>query len=174
MLDIGCKQARLGDVNLDADYSVRPDVVGCVHNLPIKDKSFGRVIFSEVVEHLPQGSEGKALTEIARVLTTGGELILTTPNDYWFYTLTDPAYILRGHRHYKKHNVIALAEENNFRVKKCFVRGGFWCFLFMTWYYLLTYTFGIQVPKFLAEKERDDYTKDNEKGFTVFVVGEKV
>lgn len=169
-LNIGCKYSRHGNINLDIDYTVGPDVVADVCNLPIKNGSFAKVIFSEVIEHLPEGKVSKALNEISRVLVKHGELILTTPNDYWFYTLTDPAYLLYGHRHYKKDQIMKLVEENNFEVKKCMVRGGFWCFVFMMWYYFLTYTIGVKIPTILVEKETNDYFKDNSKGFTIFLV----
>ena len=174
ILDIGCKHAKLGSVNLDIDLSVKPDLVGDVCNLPLKDASFGAVISSEVIEHLPEGRETEALKEINRVLKKGGILILTTPNNYWFFTFTDPAYFFRRHRHYNKEYVKKMVEQNHLRVVKCFIRGGVWFFMFMTWYYIFTYTIGIRVPRFLLDMEKKDYSADIEKGSTIFLVAEKI
>ena len=47
--------------------------------IPLPDEKFKLVIFSEVIEHLPN-SPKPVLSEIQRVLVPGGWLILTTPN----------------------------------------------------------------------------------------------
>jgi 2-polyprenyl-3-methyl-5-hydroxy-6-metoxy-1,4-benzoquinol methylase len=49
------------------------------NGIPFADETFKLVIFSEVIEHLPN-SPKPVLVEISRVLTPGGWLILTTPN----------------------------------------------------------------------------------------------
>jgi SAM-dependent methyltransferase len=46
--------------------------------LPFMENSFGMVIIKHVVEHLPDPAA--CITEISRVLTPGGILILATPN----------------------------------------------------------------------------------------------
>jgi SAM-dependent methyltransferase len=49
--------------------------------LPFRDRSFDTVLFTEVLEHLPDRSaQREALREFARVLRPGGRLVLTTPN----------------------------------------------------------------------------------------------
>ena len=51
------------------------------YDLPFADESFDRIIFSEVIEHIPD--DARAMREIVRVLAPGGVLALTTPNaDY--------------------------------------------------------------------------------------------
>ena len=47
--------------------------------IPFPDDTFDLVIFSEVIEHLPN-SPKPLLSEMSRVLRNGGWLILTTPN----------------------------------------------------------------------------------------------
>ncbi len=49
--------------------------------LPFSDGAFDRILFSEVIEHIPD--DERAMQEITRVLAPGGILALTTPNaDY--------------------------------------------------------------------------------------------
>lgn len=48
--------------------------------LPYAADSFDRVIFSEIIEHLPPQAIPGVLAEIQRTLKSRGELILTTPN----------------------------------------------------------------------------------------------
>ncbi len=49
-----------------------------IEQLPFPDGSFNKVIFSEVLEHIP--NDRAALTEVARVLAAGGVLALTVPH----------------------------------------------------------------------------------------------
>ncbi len=52
-----------------------------LYHLPFADASFDKIIFSEVIEHVPD--DAAALGELYRVLAPGGVLALTTPNaDY--------------------------------------------------------------------------------------------
>lgn len=60
--------------------------VSCVnlYQIPFADGSFDKIVFSEVIEHIPD--DGRALAELYRVLAPGGILALTTPNaDYPFW-----------------------------------------------------------------------------------------
>lgn len=54
--------------------------------LPFDDESFDYVIFNEVLEHL-RVDPLLALSETHRVLRTGGNLLLTTPNLYFIKTV---------------------------------------------------------------------------------------
>ncbi|MBP6946374.1 MAG: methyltransferase domain-containing protein [Candidatus Pacebacteria bacterium] len=98
VLDIG---AASGDhasmfpnaIALDIDPARKPDIVGDAHNLPFPDASFEVVVCSEVFEHLEDPR--KAVSEMHRVLVSGGIIILTTrflfpvhdaPGDYFRFT----------------------------------------------------------------------------------------
>ena len=48
--------------------------------LPFRDESFDVVMFTEVLEHIAIKDPAEVLGEIRRVLRTGGQLILSTPN----------------------------------------------------------------------------------------------
>ncbi len=74
------------------DYS-RIDVVGDICELPFREASFDAVVNIQVLEHLKEPGVGVA--EMARVLKPGGQLILTTvqdweihqhPNDFFRFT----------------------------------------------------------------------------------------
>lgn len=58
----------------------RECVVGDVYNLPFKSSSFRTILSNSVVEHL--GDPSRAISEMARVLETGGVLVLTVPSPY--------------------------------------------------------------------------------------------
>lgn len=51
---------------------------GSAYDLPFADASFDRIIFSEVIEHIPD--DEAALREVARVLKPGGIVAITTPH----------------------------------------------------------------------------------------------
>lgn len=98
--------------------------VGNVLNIPYPSNQFDVVLFSEVIEHIPQGTEKNALNEIKRVLKPNGILILSTPNSHPLSILLDPAYFLINHRHYQQKTMENLVVSQGFTLKKSFlVRG---------------------------------------------------
>lgn len=126
-LNIGCKQTRLGDVRLD--ITGNPDVKGSVLALPFRSDAFSIAIFSEVLEHIPLGTETHALGEIRRILRDQGSLILSTPSSEggWgkIYRTFDPAFWAIGHRHYTNAEVKRFLDETGFFVDEMTRRGGF-------------------------------------------------
>lgn len=107
VLDIGCPnrwtEAHLTEgchyIGLDylatggALYGAHPDIFADASRLPLPDASIDTVLLLEVLEHLHQPAQ--ALSEIARVLRPGGQLLLTVPflypvhdapHDYQRYT----------------------------------------------------------------------------------------
>jgi SAM-dependent methyltransferase len=77
---------------LDIDRGRNPDVVGDVHALPFPEEHFEVVLSTAMLEHVLDPK--KAVSEMRRVLKTGGKLILTTAfvfpthsrEDYWRFT----------------------------------------------------------------------------------------
>lgn len=59
--------------------------VGSVLNIPFNDKVFDIVISSEVIEHT--GDPLGAISEFGRVVKSGGILVLTTPNKFWYWSV---------------------------------------------------------------------------------------
>jgi len=92
VLDVGCGSSRilsaLSGGSLGLDILVRklryarkfsmPLVQGSGFNLPFAAGSFGCVLCSQVVEHVPKDSP--ILDELERVLRPGGRLVLGTPD----------------------------------------------------------------------------------------------
>lgn len=107
-LDIGCANSPYAclfpnRIGLDVAPAEGVDVVGDAHALPFEDKTFERVLCTEVLEHLH--TPERALEEIYRVLKPGGMLILTTrfafplhdaPGDFFRYSKYGLAHLLRG------------------------------------------------------------------------------
>jgi len=105
-LDVGCGSSRIlealpfGSIGLDIQmrklrYSRRYKKIyinGSATSLPIASKSIKSVVCSEVVEHIPRGS---VLSELDRVLSPNGVLIIGTP-DYskWEWILIEKIYKL--------------------------------------------------------------------------------
>jgi SAM-dependent methyltransferase len=51
---------------------------GSVYRLPFAPGSFDKIMFTEVIEHIPD--DAAAMSELFRVLRPGGDLAVTTPN----------------------------------------------------------------------------------------------
>ena len=93
-LDIGCRDGRytkylkgLELTSIDIDprdmEKLKAEghgkfIVADVQQMPFPGNSFDFVLFSEVLEHVPD--QKKALKEIARVLRPGGKVLITTPS----------------------------------------------------------------------------------------------
>lgn len=89
---------------LDCDAAHNPDVVGSVADLPFPPASFDTVLSTQVLEHVT--SPERMLSEIARVLTPDGILILSAPQawrihsapvDYYRFTRHGLEYLLGRH-----------------------------------------------------------------------------
>lgn len=70
-------------------------------NLPFTKSSFDAVVMFEVLEHLGD-REQPCINELGRVLKNGGVLLLSTPAYNLMSILSDPAYFLQNHKHYKE------------------------------------------------------------------------
>jgi ubiquinone/menaquinone biosynthesis C-methylase UbiE len=66
------------DVSVTDHRNIRILASGSIYDLPFADCSFDLVTCNVVMEHLVD--PGKALAEIARILVTGGALVINTPN----------------------------------------------------------------------------------------------
>lgn len=70
---------------LDIDPGVRPDFIGDVRKIPLKDNSFDTVLCSQVLEHLPFEDFGVSLRELKRVAKNYIVLSLPEPYTTYFY-----------------------------------------------------------------------------------------
>jgi len=166
VLDIGCSigwfpkiaTERLGVKRLDAIEPDEEKVAQAVKNawkakikqgvaekLEFKANSFDVVTMFDVIEHVPSGKEKKVFDEIARVLKKGGKLALSTPYDYWFSRLTDPAWYF-GHRHYSVGELSKMIERAGMKVTYSRVHGGIWEIIAMWVLYISKWIFRAKMP----------------------------
>lgn len=140
-LNVGCgftTYANKINVDVNAKKRGRLKPVEClasVLSLPFKDNSFEELIFSEVLEHVPKGTEFVAFKEMNRVLKIGGQLIITVPYGGLMRKIIDPfwwigetAFNFRSHRHYVEKHIISLATKSGMVVDCIFTSGKMpWC-----------------------------------------------
>lgn len=88
VLDAGCGEGllveeyagRLAMTGIDASY-VSPHVQqASLTALPFAERTFARALCLDVLEHLSFEDQARALTELARVIEPGGELLVSVPN----------------------------------------------------------------------------------------------
>lgn len=157
VLSVGCGEAEFeksikDDVEwviaIDNRWNVLSQNMGKIENISFEigniteglkflDNFFDKIIMLEVLEHLPKGTEEKALRECYRLLNPGGILVLSTPNNTWITKLFDPAWWLRGHRHYEKSEVTMMLHKNRFIIENEYMGGGIIETLWIPVYYLL-------------------------------------
>ena len=88
VLDAGCGEGvlvaeyagRLAIEGVDSNYSSDLVRAGSVTALPYENATFDRVLCLDVLEHLSFEEQPIALAELHRVLTPGGEALLSVPN----------------------------------------------------------------------------------------------
>jgi len=114
-LDIGCREGIQSKWLEEKGYDVTSIDIEKVYDkciianvnekLPFEDNSFDLIWTSELIEHLENPKE--SIKEFERVLKPKGEMILTTPNSYfWFYSIAklfgkSPKDLQnQGHRHF--------------------------------------------------------------------------
>lgn len=183
VLDVGCWtgqyiglmapfcQAIGVDVNQKAINFARrryPQVkfrLASVFSLPFKGDSFDVVTFWDVIEHLPRGTEKKALLEIKRVLKNSGRLFLSTVNDCFFSKAFDPAYFLQGHRHYSEKQLREFFSSLGFRIEKSFYTGGIFRVLYSNYELFCKHILKRKVMpiKFMEKRVKDEFYQ--QRGF---------
>lgn len=116
--------------------------IGQAQALPYADASFDAVVMLDVLEHLPSGTECRALAEVSRVLRPGGLCVLSTPNRGLLARLDSlniylslrggdadlaRVYALNGnpprHRHYSAAQLRDLLAPHNLVVDRCAYSG---------------------------------------------------
>lgn len=63
-------------------YFNLPFIRGDAYNLPFRNESFDEVILEEIIEHFED--QKQVIEEILRILRSGGQVILSTPNKHLF------------------------------------------------------------------------------------------
>jgi SAM-dependent methyltransferase len=88
VLDAGCGEGvlveeyagRLAIEGVDANYTSDRVTTGSLTALPYEAGTFDRALCLDVLEHLTFEEQPRALAELHRVLTSGGELLVSIPN----------------------------------------------------------------------------------------------
>jgi SAM-dependent methyltransferase len=88
VLDAGCGEGvlvdefrgRLAIEGVDPHYASDHVRAGSLVALPYADAMFDRALCLDVLEHLSYADQPRALAELFRILTPGGELFVTVPN----------------------------------------------------------------------------------------------
>ena len=88
VLDAGCGEGVLVDEyadrlqieGIDPNYSSSRVRTGSLVSLPYGDATFDRALCLDVLEHLTFEEQPRALAELFRILTPGGELFVSIPN----------------------------------------------------------------------------------------------
>jgi SAM-dependent methyltransferase len=124
-LDLGCGiipykrfyQGKYQEI-ITADYEKRTeevDMLADAQNLPFEDNYFDCILFSEVIEHVPDPE--KAVQEISRCLKNGGQLILTFP---FIYNLHEVPY---DFQRYTEFGIERLLHSKHLKITKLLRRG---------------------------------------------------
>ena len=74
--------AGLTVTTLDREPATRPDLTGSVTAIPAEDDSFDAVLCSQVLEHMPLETAGRALAEMRRVSRLGAVVSLPDTRPY--------------------------------------------------------------------------------------------
>ena len=106
LLEMGCADGRIGaylgsrfkinDIvgvdlqDLDLQYNPHPCIQGDCQNLPFTNGSFDILVGAALIEHLPDPIA--FLAEIHRVLSPGGIVVLTCPDQRWDWICTKTGY----------------------------------------------------------------------------------
>lgn len=144
-------------------------LIGDALNLPFKNETFDTICMFDVIEHLPKNTENIVFNEIARVLKSGGKLYLSTPNNHILSVISDPAYFLIKHRHYKLDFLCDTALKYNLKPFKSAIKGGFYDMLYILNLYISKWIFRRKpfLENFFKIKSANEYKKD---GFmTIFI-----
>lgn len=157
-----------------ADEGIQFSIADVTKTLPFADHYFDKVLFLEVIEHVPSGLEYKALQEIHRVLKPGGTIVLSTPNKHPVGCAMDPAYWLEGHRHYRPETIVNLLESCGFIIENVQVNGA-WREAFLLPVYYLALRVGLKnrSHNWIHRQINREYQPEKQGWYTISIAGTK-
>jgi len=138
-------------------------IVGSAIDLPFKKSRFDSVVCWEVIEHIPRYTENLFFSEVNRVLQNGGYFYLSTPYDSIISKFLDPAWWLKGHRHYNQENLKAIAQKNGFRTVDFKVKGRIFTLISLLSMYMFKWILrkNVEMPRTFLANVNEEYEKDN-------------
>ncbi len=101
--------------------------------------TFDTIVFLDVIEHIPVGTEVKVLKFLRKMLKPGGVIILSTMLDHK-YNFIDPAWFF-GHRHYKASRVRKFLVSAKYKVKQLLKIGNLYWDLDLLYLYIYKHIF---------------------------------
>lgn len=128
VLDVGCGNKRYRHL-IDCDQYVgtdrftgqgegsKPDILSDAAAMPFANSSFDFVLCTEVLEHLPEPA--LAFSEMNRVLTKGGHLVVSTP---LFWPVHEAPH---DYYRFTKYGLENLLNKCGFKIEKTAYRGGY-------------------------------------------------
>lgn len=176
ILDVGCgnKPYKIFFKNYDSYLGCdivqssenEVDVICDVTNIPLESSKFDTVICTQTIEHV--FDHNKMISEIGRVLKTGGNLILTGPM-YWPHH-EEPYDFFR----FTKYGFESLLQKNNFKIIDIKPNGGKWSLWgLVTLHTLPTYIANLKIVKYLINSlcyRLDKKSKNFYKNTSNFIV----
>ena len=105
------------------------------------DEPFDYIFLEEVLEHLEDGDDKKALDNIYKLLKKGGHLVITTPKSVPYFEFFDPAWVRwklgygERHHHYGIEELFCKITQSGFALGKNRITGNLW-WLFCRWFNL--------------------------------------
>lgn len=148
-------------------------ILGNVLNIPIQRDTADIVALFDVIEHIPRGTEERALREIRRILKKGGVLLLSTPHFHPITNLFDPAWYF-GHRHYSEEKIKKLCNEESFKIIDWSVKGSIWNVMHLLWFYVMKNMFRQVSPQNQWFDKKDDEEYSQNGIFTIFAILKKI
>jgi ubiquinone/menaquinone biosynthesis C-methylase UbiE len=177
-LDLDLKGVQIAKRN-NASNKRSEFIVASLYNLPFRDQVADVGTMWEVIEHIPPNTETSALRELFRVLKSNANLLLSTPNDHLISVLLDPAYFLRGHRHYSINKIAKIMESCGFLIVEKFVKGGIFSLIAMDMMYVYKHVLKKPMPtkkhRLIRNRANREYLKNSKEGLSnVFIVARSI
>ena len=158
-------------------YCIKSDfILASVLNLPFRDQMFDTIAMWGVMEQLQLGDEIQVIAEIFRTLTPGGFLLLSAANNHMLAKLMDPAFLLRGQRHYDAIKLMRLIEKIGFCIEKSTVRGGIYTLIAVSVFYFykhILHKVDGKILRSLYTKIENEFYSKKEGISTLFIAAQK-
>jgi ubiquinone/menaquinone biosynthesis C-methylase UbiE len=176
-LDLDLEGVRIAKRN-NAKHKRSEFIVASLYNLPFREQVLDGGTMWEVIEHIPPDTETRALGELFRVLKNNGILLLSTPNGHLISKLLDPAYLLKGHRHYNINKIAKIIESSGFVTVEKLVKGGIFSLISMNMMYFYKHILKKPMSNkrhgLIKSRADREFLENNRKGlFNAFIIARR-